>query len=191
MDGSCFKARQGQRVVRAGALLLLLSVLLGFIIPRFTLPRLAVSAHLVGLLQGLLLLTTGQLWGRLRLSQSLSGAANALGIGGAYGAWASNVLAAAWGAGGELLRHAASGAKGTEVQELILSVLLRGSGLAIALSWVLIVFGLRPARARAGPRRSRPAPILPKPRSPGVRARSARPAGFRSRSSTPARHRRA
>jgi (hydroxyamino)benzene mutase len=147
MNGSCFKAQHGRRVVRAGALLLLLSVLLGFIVPRFALPRVAVSAHLVGLLQGLLLLTTGQLWGRLRLSPSLSSAASALGIGGAYGAWVANILAAGWGAGGELLRHAASGAHGTQAQELVLSVLLRGSGLAIAASWLFIVFGLRPARA--------------------------------------------
>jgi (hydroxyamino)benzene mutase len=143
MNGSCFKARHGHRVVQAGALLLLLSVLLGFIVARFTLPRVALSAHLVGLLQGLLLLTTGQLWGRLLLSPLLSSVASGLGVGGAYGAWGANVLAAAWGAGGALLPHAASGARGTEAQELILSALLRGSGLAITLSWVLIVLGLR------------------------------------------------
>jgi (hydroxyamino)benzene mutase len=144
MNVSCFKARHGRRLVQAGAMLLLLSVLLGFIVPGFALPRVAVSAHLVGLLQGLLLLTTGQLWGRLRLTRLLSSAASGLSIGGAYGAWSANVLAAAWGAGGELLRQAASGARGTEFQELALTILLRGSGVAIAISWALISFGLGP-----------------------------------------------
>ncbi len=134
--------KHGQRVVQAGALIFLLSVLLGFLVPKFALPRVGLSAHLVGVMQGLLMLTSGQLWTRLSLRPAWSRFACILTIGGGYSAWFGNVLAGAWGAGGTLLPQAAGSARGSEFKEMVLVLLLRGGGLALVVGWLVILWGL-------------------------------------------------
>jgi hypothetical protein len=64
--------RYGRRLQQVGAGLFLLGLLVGLAVPRFALPRLALSTHLLGLMQGLFLLVAGGLWPRLRLSAALS-----------------------------------------------------------------------------------------------------------------------
>lgn len=127
---------------KAGAILFLLSTLLGFLMRAFTLPRVGLSAHMVGLMQGLLLLTSGQVWPRLSLRPTVSRSVCVLLIAGCYSAWAGNVLAGAWGAGGTLLPQAAGSARGTPLQEWVLVVLVRGGGLSLIAAWLVISWGL-------------------------------------------------
>ena len=82
--------------VRWGFVLILLALLGAFFIPQASIPRLALSAHTVGLVSGLLLIVFGLLSSHLALSATLfrgtrllwiySGFANWLGC--FYGAWA-------------------------------------------------------------------------------------------------------
>jgi hypothetical protein len=51
--------RYGRRLQQVGAGLFLLGLLVGLAVPRFALPRLALSTHLLGLMQGLFLLVAG------------------------------------------------------------------------------------------------------------------------------------
>ena len=153
MDGACLEAH-GRWVVRAGALLFLLAALLGFVVPRLAIPRLGLSAHLLGVMQSLLLLASGQLWGRLALTPALSRVASGLLVGGCFSAWVANVLAGAWGAGGRLLPIAGGTAVGSALEELILLLLLRGGGLAIIAGWALISWGLRSNQGALGARRA-------------------------------------
>ncbi|MBK6515412.1 MAG: hypothetical protein IPG04_15140 [Polyangiaceae bacterium] len=62
--------RYGRRLQQVGAGLFLLGLLVGLAVPKFTLPRLALSTHLLGLMQGLFLLVAGGLWPRLRFLRS-------------------------------------------------------------------------------------------------------------------------
>ena len=59
-----------QRLLRAGALLFLLALLVGLAVPRFTVPRLALSTHLLGIMQGTFLIAVGLLWPRLSLTRA-------------------------------------------------------------------------------------------------------------------------
>ena len=56
-------------LLRAGFVLVFLALLGGTVIPLFTNPRLAVSAHVTGLLSGLLLAVLGLCWGALALTR--------------------------------------------------------------------------------------------------------------------------
>jgi len=53
------RAREGQRLLRVGILLFLFALLVGLAVPRFAVPRLGLSTHLLGLMQGTVLLVAG------------------------------------------------------------------------------------------------------------------------------------
>ena len=89
---------QPERILsRAGALLILLALLLGVLIPRFANPRQALGAHLSAIMTGLLLIGLASLWSRLTLSSAQQGLTLKLAIGGAYANLVGSLLAAGWG----------------------------------------------------------------------------------------------
>jgi len=139
---------QAHRLIQVGVGLLLLAILLGLVIPQFAQPRVALSAHLVGLLQGILLLVLGLLWPRFHFTPVQSTLAFWLAVYQALAAFLSDVLAAAWAAGGSIIPMAAGAARGTMVQEAIVNVGLRSAGVALIAVLVLLLWGLR--RTSAG-----------------------------------------
>jgi hypothetical protein len=90
--------RDGHRLLRVASLLFLLGLLVGLAVPRFTVPRLGLSTHLLGIMQGTFLLVGGLLWPRLNLTLSASRSGHILAIYGCLAAWTANFLAAVWGA---------------------------------------------------------------------------------------------
>src|SRR5262245_12527772 len=140
--------RDGHRLLQVGALLFLLSLLVGLAVPRFSLPRLALSTHLLGVMQGTFLLAVGQLWPRLRFYGRVSGIGHGLAIFACAATWTANLLGAMWGAGGSMLTFAAGGALGSGGQEAAIRGLLLSGGTALIATTALIVWGLR------GPERS-------------------------------------
>lgn len=124
-------------------MLFLLGLLVGLAVPGFAVPRLGLSTHLLGMMQGTFLLATGQLWPRLRLSRSASRVGHRLAIYGCLAAWTANLLAATWGAGASMLPLAASGARGSALQELAIRVLLVSAALSLLATAGLLVWGLR------------------------------------------------
>jgi hydroxylaminobenzene mutase len=57
-------------------LLFLLALFVGLAVPKFALPRLALSTHLLGIMQGTFLLVAGSLWPRPAHALAVSGAAS-------------------------------------------------------------------------------------------------------------------
>lgn len=135
--------RNGHRLQQAGAALLLLGLLVGLTVPHLALPRLALSAHLLGITQGTLLLAVGQLWPRLRLTARRSGLGSLLAIYGCGAAWTANLLGAVWGAGGSMVPLATGGVRGSAVQEVLIKVLLVSAALSLVLFGVTLLWGLR------------------------------------------------
>lgn len=135
--------RHGRRLLRAGGLLFLLGLLVGFTMQRFAVPRLALSAHLLAIMQATLLLALGLLWPRLALTARLSHVGTLLAMYGFGAAWVANLLAAFWGAGNAMVPMAAGGATGTVSQEMILRVLLISGALCQVALAVLVLWGLR------------------------------------------------
>lgn len=138
---------RAQRLLQLGIIIVLASVLLGLAIPYFTVPRLALSAHLIGVLQGIFLVVVGLLWSRLTLTRTQLALAFWLVVYQAVAAPLSNVLAAAWGAGNSIIPMAAGSARGSMAQEAVISIGLRSAGAALIVSLLLILWGLRRAPA--------------------------------------------
>ncbi|MEO7773606.1 MAG: hydrogenase [Steroidobacteraceae bacterium] len=141
------RASQSHQLTLIGVGLLLVAVLVGVIVSYLAVPRLALSAHLVGILQGILLLVLGLLWDRLNLTRAQSALAFWLAVYQAAAAFLSNLLAAVLGAGNSVIPMAAGAAHGTTVQETIITVGLRSAGAALIIFLLLLLWGLRRAPA--------------------------------------------
>ena len=139
------RSSQSQRLLQAGVALFLGAVLLGLAVPYFTIPRLALAAHLVGTLQGIVLVVAGLLWVRLSLTPAQFTLVFWLLLYQAVVAPLSNLLAAAWGAGTSIIPIAAGTARGSAVQEAVINIGLRSAGAALIVALLLILWGLRRA----------------------------------------------
>ena len=143
MNASDWSSRQGHRLVQLGVLVFLIALLVGLAVPKLAVPRLGLSAHLLGVMQGLFLMVTGLFWPRLRLSGAAARVTFWLLIYGSFAAWAANMLGAVWGAGNSILTMAAGAAHGSEFQETAIATLLRTAGLSLIIAIVLMLWGLR------------------------------------------------
>lgn len=139
MEGSS----QSLRLLQFGVGLMLVAVLLGLGIQQFPAPRVALSAHLIGLMQGLLLVAAGLLWPRLALTGLRRAFAFGLLLYQALAAFGANVLAATWTAGGSIIPMATGAVRGTPTHEAIVAIGLRTSGGALIVALVLLLSGLR------------------------------------------------
>lgn len=133
----------GHRLLQVGGLLFLLGLLVGLAVPRFTVPRLGLSTHLLGIMQGTFLIVGGLLWPKLRFTRSASRIGHGLAIYGCLAAWTANLLGAVWGAGNSMLPMAAGEARGSSLQEGTIRVLLMSAALSLITVALLILWGLR------------------------------------------------
>jgi len=124
-------------------LLFLCALVVGVFIPKFGAPRVGLSVHLLGVLQGIFLALVGLLWPRLQFSRTVSWVAFGLLIYGCLSAWIANLLAAVWGAGGTLLPIAAGSAQGNAIQEWVIAIGLRSAAVSLVASLLLLLWGTR------------------------------------------------
>ena len=135
------QAVAGHRLIQAGVLLFLLGLLTGFVGPALANPRMGLSSHLEGVMNGMFLVAIGLVWTRLRLSGRVLSAAFWLAIYGTFANWAATLLAAAWGAGA-MMPIAAPGRQGTSLQEGVISFLLYSLSFAMVALCVVLLWGL-------------------------------------------------
>lgn len=135
----------GALLIRAGACLLGFSLLNGFAIEAIHLPRLALSAHLVGLMGAVFLVGLGAAWPQLSFGPRSSRVACLLAIYGFAAGWLIYLAAAITGAAG-LFPMAGGGARGSEPIEMLMSVALLTVALAL---FALVILVFRNARKRA------------------------------------------
>jgi hydroxylaminobenzene mutase len=134
---------RGHRLVQLGFLLFFIGLLTGLAIPALANPRMGLSSHLEGILNGLFLVALGIVWPRLTLSAGATAAAFWLALWGTYANWATNLLAALWGAGSALAPIAAAGFTGTSLQEGLIKIVLVTVVIAMLLTLLLVLWGLR------------------------------------------------
>jgi hydroxylaminobenzene mutase len=140
-------AAQARRMIQLGVLLALVALLTGVAIPALAVPRLGLSAHIVGVSGGFFLVVFGLVWPQLRLGPAASRAACALAVYAFYGGWLMPLLGGLWGAGATILPVAAGSARGSAFQEGVIAGGLMTSAVAILAACALVLWGLRgPAR---------------------------------------------
>ena len=142
-DPSDWSLREGHRLEQVGILLFILALLVGLGVPKFAVPRLGLSAHLLGVLQGIFLIVIGVLWPRLRVTRVMSRIGFFLAIYGCFAAWLANLSGAIWGAGNSMLPIAAGQAHGSRLQEEVIAIALRSAAVALVAVAILIFWGLR------------------------------------------------
>jgi hypothetical protein len=126
-------------------LLFFLGLLNGLVVPMVSNPRMGLSSHLEGIMNGFFLVILGLIWSKLRLSRMTMLITFWLAIYGTYVNWATVLAAAAWGAGSSLMPIAGMGHEGSPLQEGIIKFGLVSITLAILLTCVIVLWGLRGA----------------------------------------------
>lgn len=137
-----------RRLFQLGFLLLLLAFLTGIAVPGLRVPRLALAAHIAGLLGGILLLVLGVVVPRLTLGPALANVHRASWVYATYANWLACLLGALTGASG-LTPLAGAGHAGSALAERVVALLLVSLSLAALLAASLALWGLR--RLRAAP----------------------------------------
>jgi hydroxylaminobenzene mutase len=135
-------SHRSHRLLQLGIVLFLFGLLTGFAIPMLANPRMGLSSHLEGVLNGMFLLALGLLWPRLRLGRAASATTYWLAIYGTFANWAATLLAAAWGAG-RTMPIAGGGLQGAPGQEAVIFGLLMSLSLAVIVVCGLVLWGLR------------------------------------------------
>lgn len=150
------QAQTGRLMVLFGIGLFLAGMLTGFVIPLFENPRVGLSSHLEGVMNGGFLVALGAAWPMMGLKGRIERVAFSLVLTGTVANWIATMLAAFWGTGA-MMPIAAAGRSGTPIQETIVSLMLIGLSLAMVSACLLILWQSRrptgePARLQAQPR---------------------------------------
>lgn len=132
----------GQRLLLLGMILFMIGLLTGFVSGTFENPRMGLSAHLEGLMNGTFLAVLGLFWHRLALGAKASIVAFWMVVYGAYANWLGVLLGGIWDAGGSMMPIAAKGLTGTPVQEGIIAFLLISISVAMVIGVAMIIWGL-------------------------------------------------
>jgi hydroxylaminobenzene mutase len=145
MNSRSGRSGTGRRLLRCGVLLFLLGLLTGLVVPMLANPRMGLSSHLEGVMNGIFLVVLGLVWPRLRLSRSASLAAFCLAVYGTYVNWATTLAAAAWGAGAPMMPIAGLDHHGTRLQEGVIAFGLVSLALAMIATCAVVLWGIRGA----------------------------------------------
>lgn len=128
-------------LLQLGIGLFLLGLMTGFAIPKLKSPRMGLSGHLEGVLNGMFLVILGLLWGLLDLSETWLTITFWLAVYGTFANWLGVLLAAIWGAG-SMMVIAGQGHQASARREGIVRFLLMTVSLAMVAVCVLVLAGL-------------------------------------------------
>lgn len=134
--------RQTDHLLFAGFLLFLLGLITGLIVPAFASPRLGLSSHIEGVLNGIFLIVLGLLWHRLKLTDRTLKFTYWLALYGTFANWFAMLVAAVFNAG-KMLGVAAGGTEGPPVAEAVVTFLLITLSVAMIIISIVILIGLR------------------------------------------------
>ncbi|KAF0128400.1 MAG: putative hydroxylaminobenzene mutase [Bacteroidetes bacterium] len=134
------KRLQSNRLLFLGVLLILLGLFIGLFIPMMTNPRMGLTAHLEGVMNGMLLVILGLIWNRIILNDRWLTYTFWLTLYGSFANFVAVFIAALTGAG--KMMPIAGGKEGTAVIEGLISFLLITLALAMIFVCIVILTGL-------------------------------------------------
>jgi (hydroxyamino)benzene mutase len=138
---------QARRLMWYGMLLFLLGLITGLLEQRFTNVRMGLSAHLEGVMNGILLLALGAAWNEVRLPRPVQVTAYCTALYGTYANWLVTSIAAAFGtAAGSPITSA--GHSGQPWQESFVAVGFITVTIAIIATSIFVLWGLRGTAAK-------------------------------------------
>ena len=138
-----YKLELSRKLLRYGILLFLLGLITGFAIPAMQNPRMGLSSHLEGVMNGMLLILFGLLWPKLNLPERYLKWGFGLSLFGTYTNWATTLFAGFLGAGAEMMPISGGGLTGELWQEIIIKFGLISLSLSMLAVCGLLLWGLR------------------------------------------------
>ena len=136
-----------RRLALLGASLVMLGLLTGWISGALTNPRMGLSAHLEGLMNGTLMLALAGCWGHVHLPARQERLCFGLFAFGTLSNWLATFLAALWGAGSGSMPLTGAGHRAEPWQEVLVFTLLITLSVAMMAGFYLVIRGLRAPRA--------------------------------------------
>jgi (hydroxyamino)benzene mutase len=130
-----------RRLMWHGMFLFLLGLVVAFGEPHFANPRMALAAHLEGVMNGIFLLALGAIWKEVRLSQSAKMTAFWLALYSTYANWFFTTLAAVLGTAA-MSPITGAGHSGPPWQEHLVTAGFVSVGITIVVACVLVLRGL-------------------------------------------------
>ena len=142
MEKSVLQKQQSNKLIFYGILLFLLGLIVGLFIPLMSNPRMGLSSHIEGVLNGMFLVILGLIWHKIALSDRWLKITFWLAVYGTFANWLGMLYAALVNAGKDLT-IAAEGKEGTPLQEGIVSFLLITLSLAMIIICITVLIGLK------------------------------------------------
>lgn len=136
------KETQSQRLIFLGVTLFLLGLIVGLFVPMFANPRMGLSSHIEGILNGIFLIVLGLIWSKINLSERWLKINFWLAIYGTFANWFAMLFAAVFNAG-KMLNIAAEGKEGPPLAEAIVTFLLLSLSAAMIALCIITLVGLK------------------------------------------------
>ena len=129
-------------LIRAGFVLFTLALLTGLAVPAFLNQKMAVAAHVTGVLNALLLIALGLCWGLFALGPVQAKLTKVALLYGTYANWGTSCLAAAWGTS-RFTPVSGAGYGAAPWREAVVQVLQVSLTLAMLAGALSVVYALR------------------------------------------------
>ena len=142
MGNSNHMKKQGNNLIFYGILLFFLGLIVGLLVPIMANPRMGVSSHLEGIMNGMFLVLLGLIWHKLDLSEKWLKITFWLAIYGTFANWFGILFAGVFNAG-KLLNIAAQGQEGSPAEEAIVNFFLVTLSIAMIIICIIVLIGLR------------------------------------------------
>lgn len=145
MENSSLQQKHSDNLIFSGVLLFLLGLIVGLLVPLFANPRMGLSSHLEGVLNGIFLIVLGLIWNKLALSNRWLNLSYWLALYGTFMNWLGILVAAVFNAG-KMLNIAANGKEGSPIAEGFVAFSLLSLTMAMLVICVTVLIGLRRGR---------------------------------------------
>ncbi len=133
---------QSNKLIFLGVALFLLGLVVGLFVPMFANPRMALSSHIEGVLNGIFLIVLGLIWNRIDLSVRWLKINFWLAIYGTFANWFGILVAAIFNAG-KMLNIASQGKEGSPLAEAFVNFSLVSLSVAMIIVCVTTLIGLK------------------------------------------------
>ncbi|HEU4607511.1 MAG TPA: hypothetical protein VFS31_05335 [Chitinophagaceae bacterium] len=131
--------KQSNLLILLGLLLFLLGLIAGLFVQQLPNPRMALAAHLEGLMNGIFLVLMGLIWRRLQLADFWRSMAFGLLVYGSFANLVAVLLAAATGYG--KMMPIAGGREGKGPAESLISFLLVSLSISMLIACIVVIIG--------------------------------------------------
>ncbi len=132
---------QAEKLIILGVLLFFLGLIVGLLAPVLANPRMGLSSHIEGVMNGMLLIIIGLIWSKVHLSSKWLKITYWLAVYGTFANWFGILVAAVFNAG-KRLSIAAKGQEGHPVAEAVVEFSLITLTIAMVLVSILLLIGL-------------------------------------------------